>query len=66
MTTHSTYPNVFSPIRVGPVELPNRYYFSPHGLPLTVGCSPSTDLVSYCTERVGGHPATPRNEERGC
>ncbi len=52
MTTHSTYPNVFSPIRVGPVELPNRYYFSPHGLPLTVGCSPSTDLVAYCTERV--------------
>ena len=49
---HPRYPNVFSPIRVGPVELPNRYYFSPHGLPLTVGCAPSNDLVAYCTERV--------------
>ena len=49
---HARYPNVFSPIKLGPVELPNRYYFSPHGLPLTVGCGPSTDLVAYCTERV--------------
>jgi 2,4-dienoyl-CoA reductase-like NADH-dependent reductase (Old Yellow Enzyme family)/thioredoxin reductase len=43
---------VFSPTRIGPIELPNRYYFSPHGLPLTVGCSPSNDLVAYCAERV--------------
>ena len=49
---HPKYPNVFSPISVGPVQLPNRYYFSPHGLPLTVGCGPSNDLVAYCTERV--------------
>ncbi|ORA19476.1 FAD-dependent oxidoreductase [Mycobacterium arosiense] len=49
---HPRYPNVFSPIRVGPVELPNRYYFAPHGLPLTVGGAPSNDLVAYCTERV--------------
>ena len=49
---HPKYPNVFNPIRVGPVQLPNRYYFSPHGLPLTVGCGPSNDLVAYCTERV--------------
>lgn len=46
------YPHVFSPVRVGPVELSNRYYFSPHGLPLTVGCAPSNDLVTYCVERV--------------
>jgi len=46
------YPNVFSSARIGPVELANRYYFSPHGLPLTVGCAPSNDLVSYCVERV--------------
>ena len=51
---HPKYPNVFSPIRVGCVEIPNRYYFSPHGLPLTVGCSPSDDLVAYATERVKG------------
>ena len=49
---HPKYPNVFTPIKVGPVQLPNRYYFSPHGLPLTVGCGPSNDLVAYCTERV--------------
>lgn len=49
---HPRYPNVFSPIRIGPVELSNRYYFSPHGVPLTVGTSPSNDLVAYCTERV--------------
>lgn len=48
----TAYPHVFSPVRIGPIELPNRYYFSPHGLPLTVGCSPSNDLVSYCVERV--------------
>jgi 2,4-dienoyl-CoA reductase-like NADH-dependent reductase (Old Yellow Enzyme family)/thioredoxin reductase len=49
---HARYPNVFSPISLGPVALPNRYYFSPHGLPLTVGYGPSNDLVAYCTERV--------------
>ncbi len=51
-TPHPRYPNVFSPIQVGPITLPNRYYFSPHGLPLTVGCGPSNDLVAYATERV--------------
>jgi 2,4-dienoyl-CoA reductase-like NADH-dependent reductase (Old Yellow Enzyme family) len=49
---HPRYPKVFSPIRLGPVELSNRYYFSPHGLPLTYGVSPSDDLVAYCEERV--------------
>ena len=49
---HPKYPHVFRPIKIGPVQLPNRYYFSPHGLPLTVGCAPSNDLVAYCTERV--------------
>jgi 2,4-dienoyl-CoA reductase-like NADH-dependent reductase (Old Yellow Enzyme family) len=49
---HPRYPKVFSPIRLGPVELPNRYYFSPHGLPLTYGVSPSNDLTAYCEARV--------------
>lgn len=52
MTVHPKYPHVFSPVKIGPVELSNRYYFSPHGVPLTVGCSPSNDLVAYCVERV--------------
>jgi 2,4-dienoyl-CoA reductase-like NADH-dependent reductase (Old Yellow Enzyme family)/pyruvate/2-oxoglutarate dehydrogenase complex dihydrolipoamide dehydrogenase (E3) component len=49
---HPKYPHVFSPIRLGPVELPNRYYFAPHGVALTVGTQPSNDLVAYATERV--------------
>lgn len=49
---HPRYPKVFSAINLGPIALPNRYYFSPHGLPLTVGYGPSTDLIAYCTERV--------------
>ena len=49
---HPRYPHVFSPIRLGPVELPNRYYFSPHGVALTVGSKPSNDLVAYAVERV--------------
>ncbi|MCB2073085.1 MAG: FAD-dependent oxidoreductase [Novosphingobium sp.] len=52
MASHPKYPNVFSPIKLGPVELDTRYYFSPHGLPLTIGCAPSNDLVAYCVERV--------------
>lgn len=49
---HPRYPNVFSPVRIGPVELSNRYYFAPHAIPLNVGSAPSDDFVAYCTERV--------------
>jgi 2,4-dienoyl-CoA reductase-like NADH-dependent reductase (Old Yellow Enzyme family)/thioredoxin reductase len=49
---HQRYPHVFSPIRLGPVEIPNRFYFSPHGLPLTIGTKPSNDLVHYKVARV--------------
>ena len=49
---HPRYPHVFSRVRLGPVEIPNRYYFSPHGLPRTCGTAPSSDLVAYATERV--------------
>lgn len=51
-TIHPKYPNVFSPVRLGPVELPNRYFFSPHGSALVVGTKPSDDLVAYSAERV--------------
>src|SRR5690606_7126185 len=47
---HPLFPIVFRSIRLGRVELPNRYYFSPHGLPLTVGTAPSNDLVAYAAE----------------
>src|ERR1700759_5107314 len=49
---HTKYPTVFSPLRVGPVEIPNRFYFAPHGVGLTVGTGPSNDLVSFKVERV--------------
>ena len=46
------YAHVFSPIRLGPVEIANRLYFAPHGaLPsLTV----SDDFVHYYAERALG------------
>lgn len=47
-----SYPRVFSPIRLGPVELPNRYFFAPHGSALSIGTKPSDDLVAYSAERV--------------
>jgi 2,4-dienoyl-CoA reductase-like NADH-dependent reductase (Old Yellow Enzyme family)/pyruvate/2-oxoglutarate dehydrogenase complex dihydrolipoamide dehydrogenase (E3) component len=51
---HSRYPQIFSPIRLGPVEVPNRFYFSPHGVALSVGTKPSDDFVHYKAARVRG------------
>jgi 2,4-dienoyl-CoA reductase-like NADH-dependent reductase (Old Yellow Enzyme family) len=52
MTAHSRYPEMFTPIRLGPVEVRNRFYFSPHGTALTVGTMPSQDYCHYNAERV--------------
>lgn len=49
---HPRYPNVFSPIALGPVTVPNRYFFAPHGSALSAGTKPSDDLVAYSVERV--------------
>lgn len=49
---HPKYPNVFSPIRLGPVEIPTRFFFAPHGSALSAGTKPSDDLVAYSAERV--------------
>lgn len=51
---HPKYPRIFSPIKLGPVEIPNRFYFSPHGVALSVGTKPSDDFVHYNAERVRG------------
>lgn len=51
---HSRYPHVFSPIRLGPIEVPNRFYFAPHGIALSVGLKPSTDFTAYTVARVAG------------
>ncbi|WP_395337380.1 FAD-dependent oxidoreductase [Novosphingobium sp. BL-8H] len=49
---HPRYPHVFSPIALGPVTIPNRFFFAPHGSALSVGTKPSDDLVAYSAERV--------------
>ncbi|CAN7665251.1 FAD-dependent oxidoreductase [Phenylobacterium sp. LjRoot225] len=51
---HPKYPNIFSPIRLGPVEIPTRFFFAPHGSALSAGTKPSDDLVAYSAERVKG------------
>ncbi|HEV8261234.1 MAG TPA: FAD-dependent oxidoreductase [Burkholderiales bacterium] len=49
---HPKYPHVFSPITLGPVELRNRFYMSPHAVPMTVGSKPSDDYIHYNVARV--------------
>ncbi len=51
---HPRYPKVFSPIRLGPVELGNRFYASPHLVPYSVGGSPTPAYVEYVRARVEG------------
>jgi len=51
---HGAYPRIFSPIRLGPVEIPNRFYFSPNASALSVGSKPSRDLAYYLRARVQG------------
>jgi 2,4-dienoyl-CoA reductase-like NADH-dependent reductase (Old Yellow Enzyme family) len=49
---HPRYPNIFSPIRLGPIELRNRFYSSPHAVPMTIGSKPSDDYIHYNVARV--------------
>ena len=42
---HPKYPNIFSPIRLGPVEIPTRFFFAPHGSSLSAGTKPSDDAA---------------------
>lgn len=51
---HPKYPNVFSPIQLGPIEIPTRYFFAPHGSALSAGSKPLDDLIAYSAERVRG------------
>ncbi len=51
---HPKYPNIFNPIKLGPVELPNRFYMSPHAVLMTVGSKPSDDYVHYNVARIKG------------
>ncbi|CAN7342653.1 NAD(P)-binding protein [Phenylobacterium sp. LjRoot219] len=51
---HPKYPNVFSPFRLGPVELKNRFYSSPHAVPLNWLGAPTPDYVEYVATRARG------------
>lgn len=52
---HPRYPHIFSPIKVGPVDIPNRFYSSPHVCPLTTHAgAPSDDYIAYYMARVKG------------
>ncbi len=51
---HPKYPRIFSPIKLGPIELTNRFYMSPHSVPMAVGTKPSDDFIHYYEARVKG------------
>lgn len=46
------YSHVFTAIRLGPVEVANRLYFAPHGIPQSLAVS--DDFAYYCAERAAG------------
>lgn len=53
------YPHVFTPLAIGPIEVPNRFFMGPHGIPLeapTPGVeayrSPSVEAAHYYAERA--------------
>jgi 2,4-dienoyl-CoA reductase-like NADH-dependent reductase (Old Yellow Enzyme family) len=54
------YPHLFSPVSLGPVELKNRFYLSPHGNPtwiLSHNNGPTEDFVAYFEERAAAEVA---------
>ena len=51
---HAKYPKVFSPISLGPVEIGNRFYSSPHAMPMSLGGQPTDDYVHYNGARARG------------
>src|SRR5216684_667723 len=48
------YSHVLSPIKLGPVELKNRFYFSTHGNPYVSGSGPSDAFAQYYGARAAG------------
>jgi 2,4-dienoyl-CoA reductase-like NADH-dependent reductase (Old Yellow Enzyme family)/thioredoxin reductase len=58
---HPRFPNVFSPVQIGPVTVPNRIFMCPHGIPLEVrsqggdvASEPALNRVHYFGERAAG------------
>lgn len=54
MGRHPKYPHIFTPLKLGPMEVPTRFFFAPHGSALTVGTKPAAELAAYSAERVRG------------
>jgi dimethylglycine catabolism A len=50
----SRYPLTTTPINLGPVEIKNRFYLSPHGVGYNVGYEPSDVFVEYYAARAAG------------
>ena len=51
---HPTYPHVFSEFALGPVKLKNRFYASPHGMPMSLNGKPTDDYLYYNVARAEG------------
>jgi 2,4-dienoyl-CoA reductase-like NADH-dependent reductase (Old Yellow Enzyme family) len=57
---YEKYSNVFQPLKLGPVEVPNRIFMPPHGIPLdsTVDgfdiAQPAVERLHYFAERAAG------------
>jgi 2,4-dienoyl-CoA reductase-like NADH-dependent reductase (Old Yellow Enzyme family) len=54
---HPKYPRIQRPIKLGPVELKNRFYSSPHICPTTTSRgAPTADFNAYYATRARGGP----------
>ena len=51
---HPKYPNIFKPIKLGPIELRNRFYASPQSMPLNILGKPTDDFIHYNVTRAKG------------
>jgi 2,4-dienoyl-CoA reductase-like NADH-dependent reductase (Old Yellow Enzyme family) len=54
MADASRYPLTMAPIKLGAVEIPNRFYLSPHGVGYNVGYEPSDVFAEYYRTRAAG------------
>src|ERR1700684_356628 len=54
MTDASRYPLTTTAIKLGPVEVRNRFYLSPHGVGYNVGYEPSDVFAEYYGARAAG------------
>ncbi len=54
MADGSRYPRTMTPIKLGAVEIRNRFYLSPHGVGYNVGYEPSDVFAEYYETRARG------------